>query len=175
MDAVVARASERRGKPGVVFAHSLAAVENLRKRLAAEGFRVGTISGKDSAKEKAKRIDGFNPQSGEADTDILVCSDAGATGANLQSGKWLINFDTPETAKTHAQRNGRINRIGQTSDVELMDIVRDHPAEARNRARLKRKYALRELTTTPMESLDDTGVAYFLRRRQVAQENGGVT
>jgi hypothetical protein len=26
-----------------------------------------------------------------------------------------------------------------------------------------------------MESLDDTGVAYFLRRRQVAQENGGVT
>lgn len=174
LSTVVDYAGKRRGKPGVVFAHSLAAVEQIRKRLADEGFRVGTITGKDSAKEKARRIDGFNPQAGAADHDILVCSDAGATGANLQSGKWLINFDTPETAKTHAQRNGRINRIGQTSDVELADIVRDHPEERRGRDRLARKYALREALTTPMESLDDTGVGYFLRRQDVARENGGL-
>lgn len=174
MAAVSAYAGKRKGKQGVIFAHGLDAVERLRERLEKDGFRVATITGKDSAKDKAKVIDGFNPQSGEAKHDIVVCSDAGATGANLQSGKWLINYDTPQTAMTHAQRNGRINRTGQTSDVELADIIRQHPAEKRRRDRLARKYQLRELTTTPMESLDDTGVGYFLKRQEVAHESGGL-
>jgi hypothetical protein len=168
-------AREHAGKPGVVFAHSLEAVEGLRKRLASEGYRVGTITGKDSARDKAKRIAEFNPAAGAADLDIMICSDAGATGANLQSGRWLANFDTPMTAKTHAQRNGRINRIGQTNDVDLIDLVTDHPEEARNRDRLTRKYALRDMMTTPMESLDDTGLAHFIRQRQIARAEGGVS
>jgi hypothetical protein len=79
------------------------------------------------------------------------------------------------TAKTHAQRNGRINRIGQTNDVDLIDLVTDHPEEARNRDRLTRKYALRDMMTTPMESLDDTGLAHFIRQRQIARAEGGVS
>jgi superfamily II DNA or RNA helicase len=165
-------AAERKGKQGVVFAHSLEAVEAIKSRLASEGFRVGTITGKDSAKDKAKRIGEFRPASGAAAIDVMVCSDAGATGANLQSGQWLVNYDTPDTAKTHAQRNGRINRIGQTQDVDLIDLVSDHPEERRRRDRLEKKYALREMMTTPMESLDDTGLAYFLRQRQIMRDNG---
>lgn len=165
-------AGERKGKQGVVFAHSLDAVEAIKARLASEGYRVVTITGKDSAKDKGNRIAEFRPQSGESAVDILVCSDAGATGANLQSGRWLANFDTPQTAKTHAQRNGRINRIGQTNDVDLIDLVSDHPEEQRNRDRLSKKYALREMMTTPMESLDDTGLAYFLHQRQVSKDHG---
>jgi superfamily II DNA or RNA helicase len=172
VDEVVRQAGMRKGKQGIVFAHSLHAVEALKARLAAEGYRVESITGKDTAKDKARKIDAFNPQAGESKADIMVASDAGAVGANLQSGRWLVNFDTPDTAKTHAQRNGRINRIGQTQDVDLVDLVRDHPEEQRRRDRLKRKYALRDALTTPMESLDDTGVAGFLRRRSVAQENG---
>lgn len=174
LDAVVEQAKARQGKQGVVFAHSLASVDAIKDRLTKEGFRVATITGKDSAKEKGKRIDAYRPASGKSDVDIMVASDAGATGANLQSGHYLINFDTPDTAMTHAQRNGRINRIGQENDVDLIDLVRDHPEEARRRDRLKRKYALREATTTPMESLDDTGVGYFLARRRVAAEHGGL-
>lgn len=173
VDEVVRIASERKGKQGVVFAHSLDAVEAIRSRLAGEGYRVGTITGRDSAKDKSRRIAEFKPQAGDASVDILVCSDAGATGANLQSGRWLANYDTPQTAKTHAQRNGRINRIGQTEDVDLIDLVSDHPEERRNRDRLSKKYALREMMTTPMESLDDTGLAYFLRQRQITRNHGG--
>lgn len=167
-------AADRQGKQGVVFAHSLAACKALKARLEADGHKVVTITGADSAKEKGKAIDAFNPQTGERGSDIIVCSDAGATGANLQSGRWLANYDTPDTAKTHAQRNGRINRIGQNSDVELIDLVSDHPEEAKRRDRLAKKYALREMMTTPMESLDDTGVAHFIRQRQVAAEQGGL-
>lgn len=171
---VAAAAAERKGKQGLVFAHSLAAVKAIKARLEKDGFRVSTITGADSAKGKAARIDEYRPASGESNIDILVASDAGATGANLQSGRWLYNFDTPDTAKTHAQRNGRINRIGQEHDVELMDGVSDHPEEAKRRDRLSRKYALREMMTTPMESLDDTGVAHFLRQRQITRDHGGL-
>jgi hypothetical protein len=175
IDEVAKVAREHAGKQGVVFAHGLDAVEAIRARLSAEGMRVATISGRDTAKEKAKRIAEFRPQGGgEAQHDVLVCSDAGATGANLQSGQWLVNYDTPQTAKTHAQRNGRINRIGQTNDVDLIDLVSDHPEERKARDRLQKKYALREALTTPMESLDDTGLAFFLRQRAIAKESGGL-
>lgn len=171
---IIKVARERPGKQGIVFAHSLAAVEAIKKRLEGEGLRVATITGKDSAKEKAKRIDEYRPASGQSNVDIMVASDAGAVGANLQSGQWLANFDTPDTAKTHAQRNGRINRVGQTQDVDLIDLVTDHPEERKRRNRLEKKYALREMMTTPMESLDDTGVGYFIRQRQAMKDNGGL-
>jgi superfamily II DNA/RNA helicase len=167
VDAVSRLVGERHGKPGVVFAHSLAAVEAVGKRLAEDGYKIVTITGRDTARSKAAKAQMFNPQVGEAKADVLVASDAAATGLNAQRGQYVINLDTPDTAKTHAQRNGRVDRIGQEHDVELIDVVADHPDEARARKRLANKYALRDLMTTPMEGLDDTGLAYFLRQRQV--------
>lgn len=171
---VLRLASERKGKPGVVFAHSLEAVESLKSRLEAEGHRVVTITGKDSAKDKASKIQAFNPDKGDRSADIVIASDAGATGANLQSGQWLVQFDTPNTAMVHAQRRGRIHRIGQKNDIELLDLVADHPEEDKARKRLRDKYALRDLVTSPLDGLDDTGVAGFLRQRHVEQEQGGL-
>lgn len=171
---VLKLASERKGKPGVVFAHSLAAVENLRKQLEAAGHRVGTITGADSAADKAKKIQAFNPDQGERSMDILVASDAGATGANLQSGQWLAQYDTPDTAMVWRQRQGRINRIGQKNNVELLDLIANHPSEERARARLKTKDELRELLTSPMASLDDSGLAHFIKQRQVVQQQASM-
>lgn len=162
-------AAERKGKPGVVFAHSLAAVEQITKRLEAEGHRVVTITGADSSKDKEAKRAKFQDH---GDADILVASDAASTGMNVQRGSWLAQYDTPLTAKDHAQRQGRINRTGQKNDVELLDLVADHPAEKKARERLANKYLLRDLLTAPLDGLDDTGLAGFLRQRQVAQETG---
>lgn len=164
-------AKQRKGQQGVVFAHSLEAVENIRKRLEADGHRVVTISGKDSSQDKAEKIRKFNPDKGDPGADIIVCSDAGATGANLQSGRWLVQYDCPQTAMTHAQRQGRIHRIGQKNAVELIDLVADHESDRRARRRLSTKYALRDLLTTPLDSLDDTGLAYYLKQNGVGVAN----
>ncbi len=173
LDEVAKAAKERSGRPGVVFAHSLQAVRMIADRLTKEGHRVVSLTGADSAKEKeAKRL-AFNPEGGAPSADILVASDAGATGMNIQRGQWLYQFDTPMTAATHAQRQGRIFRTGQTNDVELIDAVPDHPSVHRARERLRTKYGLRELMTTPMDGLDDSGVAYYLRQREVAAGHGG--
>jgi hypothetical protein len=169
LDKLVETAAARKGKPGVVFAHSRKAVELARQRLEAAGHRVVVITGSDSAKEKERKRLMFNPESGEAQADILVASDAGATGMNIQRGQWLVNMDTPQTAMTHAQRNGRVYRTGQKNDVELIDFVADHASERQARDRLSKKYGLRELMTSSMEGLDDTGVAHYIAQKGARQ------
>lgn len=168
LDEVSKIVKENKGKTGVVFARSLEAVKQLKQRLEADGHRVVLVTGKDSSKEKAGKIRAFNPDSGDRKADIIICSDAGAVGANLQSGAFLAQYDTPDTAMVHAQRNGRIHRTGQKQDIRLYDLVANHPAERRARERLARKNALREVVTSPFEGLDDTGLAAFIHHKQVA-------
>lgn len=170
IEKTVELAKARHGRQGVVFAHSLSAVDATAKRLQAEGFRVVTITGADSSKDKDAKRKKFTPESGEPEADIMVASDAAAVGMNLQSGRYLIQHDTPDTAKNHGQRNARIHRLGQKNDVELHDLVADHSSERRARARLSKKYGLRELMLSPMDALDDTGLAYFLHQRKVASQ-----
>lgn len=157
-------AKERHGRPGIVFAHSRDAVRQIAEHLEKKGFRVASLTGADSAKEKEAKRQAFNPEAGEAKADILVASDAAAVGLNGQRGQWLVQVDTPQTAKTHAQRNGRIDRLGQKNDIELIDLVADHPQERKDRQRLRDKYALREVMTSPLDGLDDTGLAGYLQQ-----------
>lgn len=170
VDRVASTAAERKGKPGVVFAHSLESVRMITERLEKEGHRVVTLTGADSAEQKETKRRKFDPGVGEAEADILVASDAGAVGMNAQRGQWLYQFDTPQTAMRHAQRNGRIYRTGQKNDVELIDGIPNHPEVRKARDRLQRKYGLRDLMTTPLDGLDESGVGYYLRQHHVYDE-----
>jgi superfamily II DNA or RNA helicase len=162
-------ARQRRGKPGVVFVHRLDRVEEVAARLKREGHKVVTLTGSNSSHEKDIRKRQFQ----RGDHDIIVCSDAGAVGANLQRGQWLAQYDTPMTAKDHAQRNGRINRIGQKNNVELIDLVPDHPSARMDRKRLAEKYDLREIMTSPLDGLDDHGIAGYLNRIRAGKAAAG--
>ena len=164
---LVATAEKHRGKPGVVFARSLDAVQQIKSRLEASGHKVMLITGADSSKDKSAKIKAFNPDAGDRQADIVICSDAGAVGANLQNGSWLWQHDIPDTAMVHAQRGGRVNRIGQKNDIDLYDAVANHKSERRASDRLSRKYALRDVVTSPLDGLDDTGLAAFLHHQQV--------
>lgn len=165
-EALARVAAERKGRPGVVFAHHLDRVQEITKRLQRDGHRVVTLTGADSSQDKDRKKRAF--QAGEH--DIIVMSDAGAVGANLQRGKWVAQYDTPPTAMTHAQRNGRVHRLGQTEDVDLIDLVANHPSEVRARRRLSHKYELRDIMTSPLDGLDDRGIAGFLHRRQAGEQ-----
>jgi hypothetical protein len=171
-NAKVARAVElvkaRGNKQGVVFARNRDSVEQYRKALEAAGKRVVVITGSDSAKEKDAKRRMFNPEQGEAQADVLVASDAAAVGMNLQSGHYLIQHDTPLTAKTHSQRNARIDRIGQKNGIELIDMQADHAEERRSRDRLAKKYALKDMMADPLDGLDDTGLAGAIKARRQA-------
>lgn len=168
----VAMVKAREGKQGVIFARNRQSVEQYKAAMEAAGKRVVTITGSDSAKDKDAKRRLFNPESGEAQADILIASDAGAVGMNLQSGQYLIQHDIPATAKTHSQRQARINRIGQKQGIELIDLQANHPEEVRSRERLERKYGLKEMMADPMDGLDDSGVAGAIAARRKMAQSG---
>ncbi|MHB1418282.1 MAG: helicase-related protein [Bacillota bacterium] len=170
-------AEEKRsaGEPGVVFAHNLESVREITKALKAAGHRVVSLTGGDSSEEKMKKRLAFNPDGGDPTADIIVASDAAATGINLQRGKWLWHHDTPDTAKTHEQRTARIDRLGQTSDVEIYDAVSNTAHEDRKRKRLKSKYALADVFQSPTEMLDDTGLAHFINKQRAVAAQAKVS
>lgn len=165
---------KRAGKPGVVFARSLAAVRQITERLQAQGHRVAVITGDMSAKEKHAARLRFRPEAGEPEADILVASDAGAVGLNAQRGHWLIQYDIPDTAKTKEQRDGRIHRLGQKNDVDLVTLQGDHPVERAAVKRLREKYELRDIMTAPFEGLDDTGLAAHLGAVRAQRDQAGL-
>jgi SNF2 family DNA or RNA helicase len=159
---------QRPDRQGVIFAHNRESIALYQAEMEKAGKKVVVITGSDSAKEKDRKRRLFNPESGEPGADILIASDAASVGMNLQSGRYLIQHDIPTTAKTHSQRNARIDRLGQKHGVELIDMEADHPEERRARETLRKKYALKDLMASPLDGLDDTGVAGAINARRAA-------
>lgn len=52
-------------------------------------------------------------------TQVLVCSEIGSEGRNFQFAHHLVLFDLPYNPDLLEQRIGRLDRIGQTQDIEL--------------------------------------------------------
>jgi SNF2 family DNA or RNA helicase len=54
---------------------------------------------------------------------LLLCSESGGEGRNLQFCNTLINFDIPWNPMAIEQRIGRIDRIGQTREVFVFNLI----------------------------------------------------
>ncbi len=162
--------------PGVVFAHNLASVEALRSAFADKGLRVGVIQGTMSGAEKEKVKQGFNPPNpSEREYDMLVLSDAGATGLNLQNAKFLINYDLPHTAWVKTQREGRIDRMGQAhGEIDYHDLVSDTAHESKKWDRIQRKERLGAIFQDDPGDTDDTGLASYLAAVKQERYNNGM-
>lgn len=78
-------------------------------------------------------------------TRILVATEAGAKGLNLQFCSCMVNYDLPWNPQRVEQRIGRIHRYGQTQDVLIFNFVNlANAAESRVYALLKDKLHLFE-------------------------------
>lgn len=163
--------------PGVVFAHNREAVAQIEKQLKAEGHRVAVINGSLGGKEKERIKNEFNPSSGntrDRKHDILVMSDAGATGLNLQNAKYLINYDLPDTSWVMEQRNGRIDRYGQQhSEIDYHNLVSDTDHDTSKLERIKRKAELGSVFQTDPNSLDDRGILSYIHSAAQEKANSG--
>lgn len=78
----------------------------------------GRISGAKSADMKAALVDHFRDEA-----EILICTEAGAEGINLQFCSLLINYDLPWNPQRVEQRIGRVHRYGQKNDVVVVNFI----------------------------------------------------
>ena len=78
----------------------------------------GRISGAKTADMKAALVDHFRDMA-----EILICTEAGAEGINLQFCSLLINYDLPWNPQRVEQRIGRVHRYGQKNDVVVVNFI----------------------------------------------------
>lgn len=78
----------------------------------------GRISGAKTADMKAALVDHFRESA-----EILICTEAGAEGINLQFCSLLINYDLPWNPQRVEQRIGRVHRYGQKNDVVVVNFI----------------------------------------------------
>ena len=86
------------------------------------------ISGSKAADMKAALVEHFKSEQ----ADILISTEAGGEGINLQFCSVLINYDLPWNPQKVEQRIGRVHRYGQKNDVVVVNFVnRKNPADKR--------------------------------------------
>lgn len=103
----------------VVFTEYADTADWLVRRFRAAGFSAERYSGRDLAHERDTICARFERR----EFQILVSTDAGNEGIDLQTARVLVNWDIPWSLVRLEQRMGRIHRIGQERDVELYNLV----------------------------------------------------
>jgi superfamily II DNA or RNA helicase len=109
----------------VIFTQFRATQETLRRRLAEAGHDVAVFHGSLSRLEKESAIEHFRESA-----RLLICTESGSEGRNLQFAHGLCNFDLPWNPMKIEQRIGRLSRIGQKSDVHVFNFVAAGTVEA---------------------------------------------
>src|ERR1700730_15282985 len=97
------------------------------------------VSGSKSADMKAAVVEAFRGD----DKTILIATESGAEGINLQFCSVLVNFDLPWNPQRVEQRIGRCHRYGQKIDVTVVNMLNlRNKAEKRVHDLLDQKFRL---------------------------------
>jgi superfamily II DNA or RNA helicase len=107
------------GEQAVVFTEYADTADWLKDRLRAHGFSAERYSGRDDHATRESIRERF----ARLAFQVLVSTDAGNEGIDLQTAHVLVNYDIPWSLVQLEQRMGRIHRVGQTRDVELMNLI----------------------------------------------------
>ena len=79
--------------------------------------------------------------------NILISTEAGGQGINLQFCHTIINYDLPWNPMKLEQRIGRIDRLGQNNEVQVYNLLTTAPIEERILNLLREKVDLFERVT----------------------------
>lgn len=81
---------------------------------------VGIVTSRLADEERKMKIDALSQE----ERHVLVCTDCLSEGVNLQQGfEAVIHYDLPWNPNRMEQRNGRIDRFGQTADAVLISTL----------------------------------------------------
>jgi len=95
--------------------------------------------------QKEAAIHRFRAEEADGGVRVLVSTESGAEGRNLQFCHQLINYDLPWNPMRVEQRIGRLHRLGQESDVTIFNLSCHETIEAYIVELLARKIRMFEL------------------------------
>ena len=103
----------------VVFTEYADTADWLTQRFRDAGHLTEMYSGRQTHPEREEIRARFMA----GDFQVIVSTDAGNEGIDLQSARVLVNWDMPWSLVTLEQRLGRIHRVGQNRDVDLYNLI----------------------------------------------------
>lgn len=158
----------------IIFTEYKTTLDYLVNRLNAEfGTQEGVVAqlygGMSDEEREAVKL-AFNDP--ESPVQILVATDAASEGLNLQhTARFLLHYEIPWNPSRLEQRNGRIDRHGQSRDVTIFHFTSDDDADLSFVARVLSKVNdIREDLGSVGELFD----AAFQRRMMELNEDSDV-
>lgn len=121
----------------LIFTEFKATQEMLYEFFTQKGFKAATINGSMSMEERQNAQRAF-----AEDCQILISTDAGGEGLNLQFCHIVINYDLPWNPMKLEQRIGRVDRIGQKFVVKAFNFLIEDTVEYRVQEVLEEKLRL---------------------------------
>lgn len=121
----------------LVFTEFVPTQGMLRDYLAGAGFKVACLNGSMDLEARQRVQEEF-----AGDAHILISTDAGGEGLNLQFCHVVVNYDLPWNPMRIEQRIGRVDRIGQRYPVRAINFVLRDTVEHRVREVLEEKLAV---------------------------------
>ena len=127
------------GQKVVVFSQYTNTIHWLVKNLEQEYKGIQVIDGSIKSEERQEICKKFN---NDPNYNILIMSDAGAEGLNLQSGSAVIHFTDSFSPAKQQQRNDRCHRATTRHSVTIYRFITDGTIEEHVRGILARKMAV---------------------------------
>lgn len=92
----------------IIFANTKIVCERVWGHLAADGHRVGLLTGDVPQKKRLRILDDFT----QGKLDFLVATDVAARGLHIPAVTHVYNFDLPDDCEDYVHRIGRTGRAG---------------------------------------------------------------
>jgi SNF2 family DNA or RNA helicase len=136
------------GEKAIIFTQFRATQDTIVHALKEEGFEIAVFHGEMGWKEKEDSLENFRQQA-----QVLVSTEAGGEGRNLQFCSIVINYDLPWNPMRVEQRIGRVHRLGQEKPVRVINMAARGTIEAYVLEILDRKIRMFELVVGEMEEI----------------------
>ncbi len=133
----------------IIFVEFIDTMKQLQIELESEGFSTelfhGGLSGTQARRDAIERF--------RTSKQILISTQAGGEGLNLQFCSQVINFDLPWNPMRVEQRIGRVHRLGQTKDVFVFNFSVADTIESRILELLSYKIRMFELVIGELDMI----------------------
>ncbi len=134
---LIYKLQQEEGDPALkvlIFTEFVPTQAMLTDFLSSRGFSVATLNGSMDLEARTRAQQVFSK-----DVRVLISTDAGGEGLNLQFCHVIVNFDMPWNPMRIEQRIGRVDRIGQHHVVRAINFVLEDTVEHRVRQVLEAK------------------------------------
>ena len=129
------------GEKVVVFSQWERMTRLIAKELEKKEIGYEYLHGGIPSEKRKNLVDNFM---NEPSSRVFLSTDAGSTGLNLQAAATIINIDLPWNPAVLEQRIGRIYRLGQQNNIQVINLVTPHSIEEEMLGKLRFKTSMFE-------------------------------